>query len=258
MAQLGVIDKLFGSTTLTEQKASMAKKTYALLSLSIVSCIVGIGLSLQSQGLIAIFDGEGGVPRWIPWLVMFGLINAVPYIALWASTKSKPFATVMLVVDGLLSGVALSPLVHFAEKVAKAKGFATDDALGIQLGGHALSIMAALITLAMFLGITGYIMLARKRFSAPAGMMSGLFIGLIVAIGVNTMLDSDAIGYAISIGICIFGVFGLVYATSHVLNNPDFQNPIWGALMLFAALFNIFVSVLRILLYLVGGGRNSR
>ena len=31
-------------------------------------------------------------------------------------------------------------------------------------------------------------------------------------------------------------------------NNPDYDNPVQGALMLFAALFNIFVTALRLLL----------
>lgn len=52
----------------------------------------------------------------------------------------------------------------------------------------------------------------------------------------------------ITIGIGIFGVVSLIYATSDILHNPDYENPVQGALMLFAALFNIFVTVLRLLL----------
>lgn len=256
MAQLNVIDKLFGSTTLTEEKAAMAKKTYALLSLSIISCIAGAALSLNSDTVMGMFAGEGPIPRSVAFLGMFLLINAVPYLAIWASSKNSPLAISMLVVDGLLSGVALSPLMYIAELVTLDTGIAQQQFLGIELGRHALSILAAAITLAMFLGITGYIMLAKKRFSAPAGLMSGLFVGLVVAIGINMLLGSDSMSMLISVGVCIFGVLGLVYATSDVLNNPDFQNPIWGALMLFAALFNIFVSILRILIRIAARSRN--
>ena len=44
-------------------------------------------------------------------------------------------------------------------------------------------------------------------------------------------------------GVCI-----LVYATSDVLNNPQADSPIPGALILFAGLFNVFVSILNLLL----------
>ena len=62
-------------------------------------------------------------------------------------------------------------------------------------------------------------------------------------------------GAAIAAGVGIFGAIMLVYATSDVLNNPEYDNPVQGALMLFAALFNIFVSALHLLMRLFGGGR---
>ena len=48
------------------------------------------------------------------------------------------------------------------------------------------------------------------------------------------------------------GVFILVNATSQVLNNPEYDEPTMGALMLFAGLFNVFVAILHILLAFTG------
>ena len=59
----------------------------------------------------------------------------------------------------------------------------------------------------------------------------------------------------LGIVVCV-AVFLLSDAIGDVLNNPDYDNPIQGALFLFAALFNVFVSVLRILLSLVGFDRD--
>ena len=58
------------------------------------------------------------------------------------------------------------------------------------------------------------------------------------------MIISGAIG--------IFGVFILVNATSQVLNDTQFNEPVAGALMLFAGLFNVFVAILHILLAFTG------
>ena len=44
----------------------------------------------------------------------------------------------------------------------------------------------------------------------------------------------------------------LVNATSQVLNNPEYDEPVAGALMLFAGLFNVFVAILHLLLVFAG------
>jgi FtsH-binding integral membrane protein len=49
----------------------------------------------------------------------------------------------------------------------------------------------------------------------------------------------------------------LVFSTSSVLNTPDADSPIPGALMLFAGVFNVFVATLNILLRVLNGGRRS-
>ena len=70
--------------------------------------------------------------------------------------------------------------------------------------------------------------------------------------------DTFGVGHSstsISAAIGIFGVFSLVYGTSGVLNSPDADSPIPGALSLYASLFNIFVSALNLLLRLFGGSR---
>ncbi|HLX45978.1 MAG TPA: hypothetical protein VKR43_21185, partial [Bryobacteraceae bacterium] len=64
-------------------------------------------------------------------------------------------------------------------------------------------------------------------------------------------------GILISFAVGAFGVFVLVFSTSTVLNTPDADSPIPGALMLFAGVFNVFVATLNILLRLFGGGRRS-
>jgi FtsH-binding integral membrane protein len=43
-----------------------------------------------------------------------------------------------------------------------------------------------------------------------------------------------------------------VNATSQVLNNPEYDEPTMGALMLFAGLFNVFVAIIHLLLIFTG------
>ena len=104
------------------------------------------------------------------------------------------------------------------------------------------------VTGAVFVSVTGYMLTTKQVFSAPRGLMTGMFFALIAAMGLNMFLGLSALATVISIGVGIFGVLMLVYATSTVLKDPEYDNPIQGALMLFAALFNIFVSALRLMM----------
>lgn len=233
MSMMSATDKLFGTTTLDERQAALAKKTYALLSVSIATAVLGGWVGSTTPAIV-----EFGM-HWYGWITMLVLINVVPHIALWASKKNPTVGIIALGADGLLSGLALSPLLWVASIIAPQ---AVPAALGV--------------TGAVFVAVTGYIMLTRERFSAPAGLLSGIFFSLIAASILNIGLGFSLLSVAISVGIGILGVLMLVYATSEVLNNPDYNNPVQGALMLFAALFNIFVSALRLMLRLYGGGRD--
>jgi len=103
--------------------------------------------------------------------------------------------------------------------------------------------------------VTFYVMTTRREFSAPRGLMTGIFFALIGSIILNSFLHIGFLGILVSLGIGALGVFTLVYATSGVLRSSYVDSPIPGALMLFAGVFNIFVATLNILLRILNGGR---
>jgi FtsH-binding integral membrane protein len=219
-------EKLFGTTTLSERQAAVAKKTYALLSVSVVGAVVG-GYSGATSQATAMFFGSP-----VGWILALVLMNVIPYFALWAAKRNPAVGILALAADGFLSGLAVSPLLYLA------RVFAPE-----------LIPAAAGVTASVFVAVTGYMMVTKDRFSAPTGLLTGIVVSVLAAILINTLLlHSGALGVFLSILIGIFGVLTLVYATSDVLNNPDFDSPVAGALMLFASLFNIFVSTLRVLL----------
>lgn len=233
MSQLSASEKLFGTTTLDERQAALARRTYALLGISVISAVYGGYLGATTPEIIRFFLS---LPGFIAALVV---INVIPRVALWASQRSAPVALAALVADGLVSGLVLAPVLFFASY--------RNPAILLAAGG---------VTLAVFVGVTGYVMTARQRFAAPVGLMTGLMIGVLAAIVLNMFLHVGFLGMLISVAIGALGVLMLIAATSDVLNDPDYNNPVQGALMLFAALFNIFVSLLNILLRLFGGGRD--
>ena len=225
MSTLSFSEKLFGTTVLDGDRAALAKKTYALLLVSVVMAVGGGYTCATSPAMISFFIRPWG------WISALLLLNLVPYLALWASRQSPSLGIVALAADGFISGIALGPL------------------LAIAMMFQPKVIPGALaVTGGVFVAVTGYVMFSKEKFSAPAGLLTGMFFALLIAMVVNSFIQLSGLGLMITIGIGIFGVISLVYATSDVLNNPDYDNPVQGALMLFAALFNIFVTALRLLL----------
>jgi modulator of FtsH protease len=226
-------DNLTGTTTLTAQGATVIKQTYVLFGLAVFSALAGGYIGATSETMARLFSG------WIGWIFAIILLNAVPRIAM--AVRHNPMLGISaLVLDGFVSGIAISPLLFFARTIAP-------DLIVAALG----------ITAFVFIGVTVYVMASGRTFSAPRGLMTGLFFSILGVMVLNAFLNIGVLGILISFGIGIFGVCILVYSTSQVLSSPEADSPIPGALMLFAGVFNVFVATLNILLRLLGGGRRS-
>ena len=223
-ASLNFMDKLFGTTQLTPARAEIIHKTYLLLALSGVAALCGGYLGIQSETLANLFTG------WIGWILAMVLLNAIPRVAI-AARHNPVLGVSALVADGFVSGLVLAPMLRFASRYSP-------DVISI----------AVMMTLAVFAGVTVFVMTSGRTFSAPRGLMIGLFISIAAAMLLNAFLHIGVLGILISIGIGIMGVCTLVYATSDVLNNSQADSPIPSALMLFAGLFNVFMAILNLLL----------
>jgi len=223
-----VTQGLFGTTDLDEARSAAIKKTYALLSLSVVSAIVGGFIGSKSPTLIQFFS------TWIGWIVAMVALNAIPHMAM-ACRNNPVMGTLALIGDGLVAGLVLAPVLYMASVVAP-------DIVPAAL----------VLTAIVFAGVTAAVMITKVQFSAPRGLMIGMFFAIIGVIVLNMFLNIGPFGMLISGAIGIFGVFILVNATSQVLNNPEYDEPVVGALMLFAGLFNVFVAIIHLLLAFAG------
>lgn len=231
-APSSVWDKLSTSTPLSTHGAAVIKQTYLLFGLAFSAALVGGYIGATSETLARFFSG------WIGWIAAMLLLNFVPRMAM--SVRHNPQLGVpALLLDGFVSGIALSPILWVARNYAPDMIFA---ALGI--------------TAFVFIGITLYVMTTSRQFSAPRGLMAGIFFSIIGAVILNSFLHIGFLGLLISFGIGAMGVFTLVYSTSNVLRSPDADSPIPGALMLLAGVFNVFVAALNILLRVFGGRRS--
>ena len=224
-SSMSVGQGLFGSVDLSVDKPAVIKKTYLLLSLAVVCGIIGGKVGTSSPTVLQFFS------QWYGWIAAMILLNVLPGIAM-ACRNNPMLATVAVMGNGLVAGLVLAPLLFMATVV----------------GGPNIVTSALIITGIVFLGVTGCVMVTQKRYSAPVSIMTGIFFTAIGLVLVNMFLHMPLLGLIISGAIGVLGVLILVYATSEVLNNPEFNEPVAGAVMLFAALFNIFQFVLHVLM----------
>jgi modulator of FtsH protease len=226
-----VFERMSATTVLTAAQAAVIKQTYALFGIAVVAAMVGGYVGATTETIVYFFSSFLG------WIVAMIGLNFVPRIAM-AARGNPVLGTAALVFDGFFAGICLAPILWFA---AKTQPLMIEAALGI--------------TAIVFLGITGYVFTSGRTFSAPRGLMIGLFFSVIGAMILNSFMQIGFLGILISVGIGAVGVIALVTSTSAILQSGDADSAIPGALALFAGVFNIFVATLNILLRLFGGGR---
>jgi modulator of FtsH protease len=226
-----VFDRMSSTSVLTASQAAVIKQTYALFGIAVVAAMVGGYIGATTEAIVRFFSS------WVGWIVAMIGLNVVPRIAMAARANSG-LGTLALVGDGFFAGLCLAPLLWFASLKAP-------EMILVALG----------ITAIVFLGITGYVFTSGRTFSAPRGLMVGLFFSVIGAIILNSFMNIGILGILIAVGIGAIGVVALVTSTSAILQSGDADSAVPGALALFAGVFNIFVATLNILLRLFGGDR---
>src|SRR6185312_9555657 len=184
-----VTENLFGTIALSPVRASAIKKTYLLLGLAVAGALAGGYLGAQSNALANLFTG------WIGWILAMLLLNAIPRVAIAVRHNPSPGLTA-LIADGFVSGLVLAPILRIASLYAPGT---------IQI--------AMVMTLLVFAATTLFVMSSGRTFSAPRGLMLGIFISVLAAMALNAFLNIGFLGILIAAGIGVMGVFILVYAT---------------------------------------------
>lgn len=209
---------------LTRSIGANAVGAYGLLFLSFVAAVFAGYGGMNTPSVVAFCSSTAG------WVFMLAAINVTPYIAKWAAEQDSVLGFCALAFDGVVSGLALTPLLHLA--AVKAPGAIT---------------MALLITASLFVAISLAVIASPPgRFSIPTGALMGIGMTLLVGILLNgLLLHLAALHLIVCIGIGIYGTLVLAFATDEIIEKR--ADPVEGSLLLFAAVFNIFVAVLNVL-----------
>ena len=208
---------------------NVLRNTYWLLALSMLPTVVGALVGMQ-MNFIALFKAA---PVMTP-LLMFGVMLGSLFVV--TLLRNSAWGVVALFGFTFIAGMMLTPILSVAA--------------GLKNGGQLVA-LAGGMTAAIFFGMATIATVTKRDFSF---MGKFLFIGmilLIVASLANIFFAVPAVSLAISaIAVLIFSLY-LLYDVSNIVRGGE-TNYVMATLSVFLSLYNIFVSLLNLLMAFSG------
>lgn len=199
------------------------KNTYLLLALTLAFSALTAFLSFNAAPIN-------------PWLFLGGFIGLSFLTQILANS-----------VWGLVSVFAFTGFVGFA--LGPILNMVMHSAAGPQVVMQALGGTAII-----FFALSGYALTTRKDFSFLQGFLVAGGIVLMVAVVASLLLHLSGIQLAISAGFMLFSSALILYQTGAIIHGGE-RNYILATITLYASIYNIFISLLNILMALSGDDR---
>lgn len=224
--------KLVVSRLNDAERVAFYKKTYAHVAGGVLVFILFEWLLLQSDTIVefALSMTQG----W-RWLIMLGgfmfITNYAEGMALRTKDKNMQYLAYGLYI--LAEAFIFVPLIYIA-------------AYYMESGPEILN-QAAIVTLALFTGLSAVVFVTKKDFSF---MRTGLTIGFFIAIGliIAGSLFGFNLGLWFSVAMCLLAGGSILYQTSNLIHKYSEDEYIPASLGLFASLMLLFWYVLSIFL----------
>ena len=209
--------------------ATVLRNTYWLLALTMLPTIAGAFVGMQFN-FIGLFKAA---PIMTPLLMFAAMIGSLFVVT---KLRNSAWGVVALFGFTFVAGLMLTPLLTVAG--------------GLRNGGQLVG-LAGGMTAAIFFALASVATVTKKDFSF---MGKFLFIGvilLIVASLANLFFQVPALSVALSgIAVLIFSAY-ILYDVSRIVNGGE-TNYIMATMGLYLNVYNIFTSLLNILMFFSG------
>lgn len=220
---------LIGSLSEVE-RAAFYRKTYGHVAGGVLVFILFEYLLLQSDTIVTFMLSMTQGYKWL--LLLGGFMVATNYaegMALKTTDKNKQYLAYGIYI--FFQALIFVPMIFIATRLA-------------ETGPNILN-QAAIVTLALFTGLSAAVLLTKKDFSF---LKTGLTIGFFIAIGliIAGTLFGFNLGLWFSVGMCLLAGGSILYQTSNLVKTYGVEDYIPAALGLFASLMLLFWYILRI------------
>jgi modulator of FtsH protease len=210
------------------QQQRVLRNTYALLALSMAPTVAGALIGIQLK-----FSFLAGSP-----FIAFMLFLGVAWGFMWGieRTKNSGMGVALLLGFTFFMGLMLSRILQVA--------------LGFANGGTLIA-MAAGGTGAIFFALAGVAATTKRDFSNMGKFLFAGVILLLVAIVANIFFQIPALALAISaIAVVIFSAY-ILYDINRIVHGGE-DNYITATLAVYLDIYNVFVSLLQLLMAFTG------
>jgi FtsH-binding integral membrane protein len=205
------------------------RNTYWLLALSMLPTIAGAVAGMQLN-FIALFKAAPILTPLGMFAAMLGSLFVVTRL------RNSSWGVLALFAFTFISGLMLTPILTVAA--------------GFRNGGQLVALAGGL-TAAVFFAMAAYATVTKRDFSFLGKFLFVGLILLIVASIANLFFQVPALALTISaVAVMIFSMY-LLYDLSNIVRGGE-TNYVMATLNLFLDLFNIFVSLLNLLLAFTG------
>ncbi|WNH08353.1 Bax inhibitor-1 family protein [Thalassobellus suaedae] len=230
MEQFQNNDKLLLSQVSDVDRVAFYKKTYSHVAGGVLVFILFEYLLLQSETIV---DFMLSMTEGYRWLIMLGgfmfITNYAEKMTLKTPDKNTQYLAYGVYI--LAEAFIFVPIIYIAY-------YYMED-------GTEILNQAAIVTLALFTGLSAIVFVTKKDFSF---LRAGLTVGFFIAIGLilaGTLFGFN-LGLWFSVGMCALAAGSILYQTSNLVNKYSEDEYIPAALGLFASLMLLFWYVLRI------------
>jgi len=219
----------------TDARLAFIRKTYMHLLGAIFGFVVLLTLAYQ-MGLARQLVEMIAPYRW-GWLIVLGLFMAASYVAdRWAAPgRSTPSQYAGLALLVAAEALIFSPLLFYV----------------LEYGPPQVLPKAAIITLAVFTGLTMVVFFTGKDFSFLGPILSIAGFAAMALIG-TSILFGFQLGDLFIIVMIVFASGAVLYSTSNVLNKYPVGSHVAAALSLFAGIALLFYYIILAVLSLSG------
>lgn len=117
----------------------------------------------------------------------------------------------------------------------------------IGMGGAETVTTALSLTAFAFLGLSGFALVTKKDFSFLSSFLTVGFFVILGAVVLSFFIQSSVFALAISAAIVLFASAAILYETGAIVNGGQ-TNYILAAVSLYASIYNMFMSLLHLLM----------
>ncbi|HZZ70981.1 MAG TPA: Bax inhibitor-1 family protein [Pirellulales bacterium] len=223
-----------------DERTDFIRKTYLHLLCAILA-FAGLETILMSSPTAVnamnnmLMGGRGSAI--VALIAFLGISWLANYWALNSTSKGLQYLGLSLYV--VAEALIFMPILYFADKFYP---------------GQQIISTAGTITLVLFGGLTGYVLLSKKDFSFLGGFLT---IGMFAVIGLAlcSMLFGFHLGMVYTVAVIGLACGYILYDTSNVLHRYRIGQHVAASLALFASVALLFMYVLRLLMELNGSRR---